>query len=110
MIDTRSLSFEMDSGPPFWRPQDAPGARYDGEIGGLSAGPVRAYLAEIAGLAPATRKRKRAAVASFCRWAVRHDLLTANPMDKIDAIKVPRALPRPAPAAYIAKVLGSICG
>ena len=72
-------------------------AHHDGKIGDLSAGPVRAYLAEIAGLAPATRKRKRAAVASFCRWAVRHDLLTANPMDKIDAIKVPghcHGLPR----------------
>jgi len=84
-------------------------AHDDGEIGDLSAGPVRAYLAEIAGLAPATRKRKRAAVASFCRWAVRHDLLTANPMDKIDAIKVSRALPRPAPAADIARVLAAIC-
>ena len=85
-------------------------AHHDGEIGDLSAGPVRAYLAEIARLAPATRKRKRAAVASFCRWAVRHDLLRANPMDKIDAIKVPRALPRPAPAAAdIARVLAAIC-
>ena len=46
-------------------------AHHDGEIGAV---PVRAYLAEVAGLAPSTRKRKRAAVASFCRWAVRHDL------------------------------------
>ena len=33
-----------------------------------------AFLGEIAGQAPATRKRKRAAVASFCKWAVRHEL------------------------------------
>jgi integrase/recombinase XerC/integrase/recombinase XerD len=33
---------------------------------------VWAFLAEAANLAPATRRRKRAAVASFCRWAVRH--------------------------------------
>jgi integrase/recombinase XerD len=84
-------------------------AHHDGEIGELTAGPVRAYLTGIAGLAPATRKRKRAAVASFCRWAVRHDLLTANPMDKIDAIKVPKALPRPAPAADVDRVLAVIC-
>ena len=84
-------------------------AHHDGEIGGLAAAPVRAYLAEIAGLAPSTRKRKRAAVASFCRWAVRHDLLATNPMDKIDTIKVPRALPRPAPAADVARVLAAIC-
>ena len=30
-------------------------------------------------------------------------------MDKIDAIKVPRALPRPAPAADITRVLAAIC-
>jgi len=29
-------------------------------------------------------------------WAVRHDLLAASPVDKIDTVKVPRTLPRPA--------------
>jgi len=84
-------------------------AHHDGEIGDLDAAVVRAYLAEVAGLAPSTRKRKRAALASFCRWAVRHDLLHANPMDKIDTIKVPKKLPRPAAAADVAKVLAVIC-
>jgi integrase/recombinase XerD len=84
-------------------------AHHDGGLGELTATPVRAYLAGIAGLAPSTRKRKRAAVASFCRWAVRHDLLAANPMDKIDTIKVPKTLPRPAAAADVAKVLAVIC-
>jgi integrase/recombinase XerD len=83
--------------------------RHDGGIGEISAVPVRAYLAEIAGLAPATRRRKRAAVASFCKWAVRHELLDASPMDRIDTVKVPKALPRPAPADGIARVLGVIC-
>jgi integrase/recombinase XerD len=82
---------------------------YDGDIGELTAAPVRAFLGEIAGQAPSTRKRKRAAVASFCRWAVRHDLLDASPMDRIDAIEVPRTLPRPAAAADIAAVLDAIC-
>ncbi len=84
-------------------------AHHDGEIGDLDAAAVRAYLAGLAGLAPSTRKRKRAAVASFCRWAVRHDLLHANPMDKIDTIKVPKTLPRPAAAADVARVLAVIC-
>jgi integrase/recombinase XerC/integrase/recombinase XerD len=82
---------------------------HDAEIGDLRASAVRAYLAEAAGLAPSTRKRKRAAVASFCRWAVRHDLLHANPMDKIDTIKVPKTLPRPAAVADVARVLAVVC-
>ena len=84
-------------------------AHHDGDITGLTAVPVRAFLAEIAGQAPATRKRKRAAIASFCKWAVRHELLDASPMDRIDAIEVPRTLPRPADAGDIAAVLGAIC-
>jgi transposase InsO family protein len=50
-----------------------------------------------------------AAVASFCKWAVRHELLDASPMDRIDAIEVPRTLPRPAAAADVAAVLDAIC-
>ena len=84
-------------------------AHHDGEIGELTAAPVRAFLGEIAGQAPATRKRKRAAVASFCKRAVRHELLDASPMDRIDAIEVPRTLPRPAAAADVAAVLDAIC-
>ena len=84
-------------------------AHHDGDIAGLTAAPVRAFLGEIAGQAPATRKRKRAAVASFCKWAVRHELLDASPMDRIDTIEVPRTLPRPAAAADVAAVLDAIC-
>jgi integrase/recombinase XerC/integrase/recombinase XerD len=84
-------------------------AHYDGQIADLTVVPVRAYLAGIAELTAASRKRKRAAVASFCRWAIRHDLLAANPMDKIDTVKVPRTLPRPAAATDVAMVLDAIC-
>ena len=84
-------------------------AHHDGGIADLSAAPVRSFLSEIAGQAASTRKRKRAAVASFCRWAVRHELLDASPMDRIDTIEVPRTLPRPATAADVAAVLDAIC-
>jgi len=82
---------------------------HDDEIGELTAKPVRAYLSEVAGLAPSTRKRKRAAVASFCKWAVRHERLAVNPMDRIDTIKVPKSLPRPATAKDVQTVFGTIC-
>jgi integrase/recombinase XerD len=48
-------------------------------------------------------------VASFCRWAVRHELLEASPMDRIDTIEVPRTLPRPADPGDIQAVLSAIC-
>ncbi|MFD1939660.1 site-specific integrase [Nonomuraea mangrovi] len=78
-------------------------AYHHGEIPALSATPIRAYLAESAELSAASRKRKRAAIASFSKWAVRHDLLQANPLDRIGTVKVPKTLPRPAKAADVAK-------
>ncbi|MEV4017333.1 hypothetical protein AB0J35_43255 [Nonomuraea angiospora] len=59
-------------------------------------------------LSSAGRKRKCAAIASFTKWAVRHDLLQTNTMDRIDIVKVPTSLPPPA-AADVAKVLAVIC-
>ncbi|MGW4792145.1 site-specific integrase [Nonomuraea sp. NPDC004297] len=44
-------------------------AHHGEEIGELTAVPVRAFLAGLAELSPASRKRKRAAVASFTKWA-----------------------------------------
>ncbi|MCL2580993.1 MAG: tyrosine-type recombinase/integrase [Streptosporangiales bacterium] len=84
-------------------------AHHDGGPADITAAPVRAFLAAIAGQAPATRKRKRAAVAAFCQWAVRHDLLDASPMDRIDTVTVPRTLPRPAAEDDVQAVLAAIC-
>ncbi|MGF0320885.1 tyrosine-type recombinase/integrase [Nocardia fluminea] len=81
----------------------------DGDLAAMDVRPVRVFLSGIADQAPATRKRKRAAVSAFCRWAVRHERLAANPMDKVDTISVPKRLPRPAAAADVARVLDSIC-
>jgi hypothetical protein len=79
----------------------ASAACHGGQIGELSAAPVLAFLGEIAGRTPAIRRRKRAAVASFCKWAVRHELLDASPMDRIDTIEAPGRCParRPSPTS-----------
>ncbi|MGK8490830.1 tyrosine-type recombinase/integrase [Nocardia asiatica] len=82
---------------------------FDGDLAVMGVEPVRAFLFEIASQSPATRKRKRAAVSAFCRWAVRHERLAANPMDRIDTITVPERLPRPAPAAEVRRVLEATC-
>ncbi|MGW5159738.1 site-specific integrase [Nonomuraea wenchangensis] len=42
-------------------------AHHGEELSELTAAPVRAFLAELADLSPANRKRKRAAVASFTK-------------------------------------------
>jgi hypothetical protein len=58
-------------------------AHCDGDLADLTADPIRAFLAGIGELSAATRKRKRAAVSSFCRWAVHQDRLDTNPMPRL---------------------------
>lgn len=84
-------------------------AHHGEEIDALTAVPVRAFLAELAELSPASRERERVAIASFATWAVRHDLPQADPMDRIDTVKAPESLPAPAAAADVVKVLALIC-
>lgn len=50
-----------------------------------------------------TRHAYKSDLSVFYKWAVRRDLLADNPIAKVDSVKVPRSLPRPAPAEVIAE-------
>lgn len=82
---------------------------YDGDLAVMGVEPVRAFMTAISGQSPATRKRKRAALSAFCRWALVHDRLPVNPMDRVDTVSVPKRLPRPVPEPKITRVLNAIC-
>lgn len=65
-------------------------AFYPGPVGDLSATVLTQYLATLRHLAPASRARKQAALASFCAWATANIYLDRNPM-----LRVPRVRPDP---------------
>ncbi|WBQ04375.1 site-specific integrase [Kribbella sp. CA-293567] len=67
----------------------------DAGVDGIDAAVLRSWSAATNDLAVATRARKQASVAAFLRWAVRRDLIDANPMDKFDRVHVPDGAPRP---------------
>ena len=69
-------------------------ATYDGPIDGITADTLRAFFATVAHLRPATRARKQAALASFLTWAIRQDLLAADPMVKVERVRVEPPEPR----------------
>ncbi|MCP4415587.1 MAG: tyrosine-type recombinase/integrase, partial [Chloroflexi bacterium] len=48
---------------------------------------LRDFLDTFSHLKPATRARKQAALNSFFQWAYRQNLIAANPMAKIEAVK-----------------------
>jgi len=66
---------------------------------------VRAALARRDGRSPASRARTMAALNSFLTWAVKHDLLDANPLVKLNRVKVPEPEPRGVPREQIDAVL-----
>jgi integrase/recombinase XerD len=79
--------------------------------GNRSAHTHRAYatdLASFAHLAPATRARKEAALASFLAWAYRHDLIPADPMGKLDRVRLEPPTPRGLPPSEVEAILAGI--
>ncbi len=69
-------------------------ACHPGPVGAISVDVVRAALARRDGRSPASRARTMAAFNSFLTWAVKHDLLDANPLIKLNRVKVPEPGPR----------------
>ncbi|MCP4418737.1 MAG: tyrosine-type recombinase/integrase, partial [Chloroflexi bacterium] len=62
-------------------------AFYEGVPTAISVDNLREFLDTFSHLKPATRARKQAALNSFFQWAYRQDLIAANPMAKIEAVK-----------------------
>lgn len=56
---------------------------------------------------PQTKRCSLVAVASFYRWAVQAGHLESSPAEGLNVIKVPRALPRPAPEAALRTALAA---
>lgn len=63
------------------------GARPLRQIGGAD---IVRWLAEIRHLAPSTRRNRLRVVRAFCRWAIRHRLISRDPTADAPMPKVPR--------------------
>jgi integrase/recombinase XerD len=83
-------------------------AAYDGPIASITAETLRAYFATVAHLAPATRARKQAALASFLKWAYRQDLIAADPMAKVERVRADPPAPRGLTREQVEAILGVI--
>ena len=69
---------------------------------------LRRFFASLADKAPASRARIQASVNAFLTWCYRHDLITSNPMQKLERVRVPECYPRPLDSRIIRKVLDVI--
>lgn len=83
-------------------------AFHNGSIRQVTPEVLRRFWSTLSHLGPASRARKQAAVASFLTWAYRHDLITSNPMAKIDRVKRNPSTPRAVELALVEKILSGI--
>jgi len=74
----------------------------------ITAETLRSFWGSLAHLSPASRARKQACLARFLTWAYRHDLLSANPMEKIDRVKREPPLPRGLARQKVETILAAI--
>lgn len=81
---------------------------FTGPIDQITASVLRQYLASVAAKAPATRARREAALASLLAWAYRAEIITADPMTRLDRTRLPVSPPRPVPTEHIEAVLRAI--
>jgi len=81
---------------------------YPGPASGITPTVLRGFFTTLNGLAPATRARKQASVSSFLAWAYRHDAIGANPMTKLDRVRLPDPRPRGVPRATVELVLAQV--
>lgn len=61
-------------------------AFYRGPVGGVTAAAIRSFMATLERLSPASRARKRSALASFLDWAHRQGHVASDPMALVERV------------------------
>jgi len=69
---------------------------------------LRRFFLSLADKAPSSRARIQSSVNAFLTWCFRHDLLPANPMQKLERVSVPESFPRPLDPRVVRKILDAI--
>jgi site-specific recombinase XerD len=83
-------------------------AFYDGSPAAITPAILRDFLETFSDLKPASRARKQAALNSFFTWAYRQDLISANPMGKIDPVRRDPPKVRALKRSDVEKILAKI--
>jgi integrase len=81
---------------------------YAGPASGITPAVLRSFFATLDGLAPASRARKQASVSSFLAWAYRQEAIPANPMAKLERVRLPEPEPRGVNRATVERILAVI--
>lgn len=81
---------------------------YKGSLRGITANVLRDFFSTCTHLSPASFARQQATLASFLGWAYRQELIDANPMNKIERLKLPSPSPCSIGREQVEKILAVI--
>lgn len=74
----------------------------------LTARAVERWLAELAHLAPSTRRGRLSTVRGFCRWMLDEGHIAEDPTLRVKRISQPRSVPRAMPWDAVVRLMGSL--
>jgi len=74
----------------------------------ISSDVIKGYFQKLGSKSLSTRARRQASLESFFSWCVRNNHFPTNPMNKVERIKLPEALPRGIEKKVINKILATI--
>src|SRR6266704_4940641 len=69
---------------------------------------IQAFLTSDEHHSVATRRRRYSTLCTFYHWLLRHDVVDANPMDRLDPIEQESREPRPLEPSAVTKILQAI--
>jgi site-specific recombinase XerD len=69
---------------------------------------IQAFLTHNENHSPATRRRRYSTLCTFYHWLLRHEVLTTNPMDRLDSIEQEQREPRPLSPEIVTRILQAI--
>lgn len=74
----------------------------------LTSASLRSFFASRNNHSPSTRARTQAALGSFLKWAYRHEYIEANPMQRVERVRLAPPTPRGALRTTVDAILGAI--
>jgi integrase/recombinase XerD len=69
---------------------------------------ILAFLTSDESHSPATRRRRYSTLCTFYHWLLQHEVLTTNPMDRLDSMEQEQREPRPLAPEVVTKILQAI--
>ncbi len=78
------------------------------ELAEVTAKSIQQFLEQQSHLSPATRGRRYSTLCAFYQWCVRQEMVSRNPVERLDSIAQPKREPRPLAEEEVMRIFAAI--